>query len=163
MVKIQNIHRMKEYFKCQIQNKSYEVNTILKVITRCLSEECNFGWDSNPRPLQLQSSVLPTNRGCPVARGSSYPMFWQRVPQRQMCVSTVYSVLSRVLFYHRTQESTEYTVLTHIRVWVKTKIKILYRQCKFNKTFNNKKEHFKCQIQLYGNKTILVKLSKLFF
>ena len=28
--------------------------------------------------------------------------------------------------------STEYTVLTHIGVWVKTKINILYPQCKFN-------------------------------
>ena len=37
-----------------------------------------------------------------------------------------------VLFFHRTQESTEYTVLTHIGVWVKTKINILYPRCKFN-------------------------------
>ena len=29
-------------------------------------------------------------------------------------------------------ESTEYTVLTHIGVWVKTKINILYPRCKFN-------------------------------
>ena len=27
-----------------------------------------------------------------------------------------------VIFYHMTQESTEYTVLTYIGVWVKTKI-----------------------------------------
>ena len=35
-----------------------------------------------------------------------------------------------VIFFHRTRESTEYTVLTHIGVWVKTKINIkllLYR------------------------------------
>ena len=27
-----------------------------------------------------------------------------------------------VMFFHRTRESTEYTVLTHIGVWVKNKI-----------------------------------------
>ena len=37
-----------------------------------------------------------------------------------------------VIFFHRTRESTEYTVLTHIGVWVKTKINILYPRCKFN-------------------------------
>ena len=35
-----------------------------------------------------------------------------------------------VRFFHRTQESTEYTVLTHIVVWVKTKINI-YFYCYF--------------------------------
>ena len=37
-----------------------------------------------------------------------------------------------VIFFHRTWESNEYTVLTHIGVWVKTKIKMLYPPCKFN-------------------------------
>ena len=34
-------------------------------------------------------------------------------------------------FFHRTRKSTEFTVLTRIGVWVKTKIKILYPRCKF--------------------------------
>ena len=41
-----------------------------------------------------------------------------------------------VIFFHRTQESTVYTVLTHIGVWVKTKVNILYPQCKFNISYN---------------------------
>ena len=31
-----------------------------------------------------------------------------------------------VIVFHMTRESTEYTVLTHIRVWVKTKVNIAY-------------------------------------
>ena len=37
-----------------------------------------------------------------------------------------------VKFFHKTWESTEYTVLTHIGVWVKTQINILYPRCKFD-------------------------------
>ena len=42
-----------------------------------------------------------------------------------------------VMFFHSTRENTEYTVLTHIGVWVKNKINILYPRCKFNIYYNN--------------------------
>ena len=45
-------------------------------------------------------------------------------------ISTLESLYPRYTSVN--EHSTEYTVLTHIGVWVKTKINILYPRCKFN-------------------------------
>ena len=65
------------------------VSTVSSVLSRVLLTNITgilLRLDSNPRPCNSRAvSHQLDYRGCPAARGSSNPMFWQRVPQRYTC------------------------------------------------------------------------------
>ena len=71
------------------------VSTVYSVLPRVLCKNITgilLGWDSNPRPLQFQSG------------------------------SNLTRVIYACDFFSQDSGKTEYTVLTHFGVWVKTKI-----------------------------------------